>query len=277
MYTGRALAQHVGRPSTDDERPRSQVERSTLPDAFANEEASGSVKDATMRTCLHELDAIATGLSMDGRTAGADPSGASSAAATGMPPPVLPTAPGSLGKAFEQETPPDETVLDGDVRILKVKQPWAHMLVKGIKDVENRGWRLTSAAKSAAWVIVASSQSKPSPSAMRDLTKRLKRAGNTLALRYDTDPAEYVYGHMLGMIRIEGCYSDDERTCSSVWYNPPNIAWVVSDAWEFSESVELAERDQGPHGFQTQVALRQRSEYYDRLVEQVRQLDERSL
>ena len=112
---------------------------------------------------------------------------------------------------------------------------------------------------------------------MRDLTKRLTRAGNTLALRYDTDPAEYVYGHMLGMIRIEGCYSDDERTCSSVWYNPPNIAWVVSDAWEFSESVELAERDQGPHGFQTQVALRQRSEYYDRLVEQVRQLDERSL
>ena len=65
---------------------------------------------------------------------------------------ALPTAPSLVYTAA--------TILDGDVRLLKVKQPWAQLLVEGRKDCENRTWRLTPSTGFPAWVLIVASKQK---------------------------------------------------------------------------------------------------------------------
>lgn len=167
--------------------------------------------------------------------------------------------------------PPDASVLDRDVRIVKVKQPWAQMLVNEIKDVENRTWRLTPSTGFPAWVLVASSKSRPTRAMMADLRDRLRRhrpGGHTLALTHDTDPEKYVYGSILGLIKVEDCYREGPPQ-PSVWYNQGDVAWYVTEAWEFEKPVPLDRDD----GMQTQVALANRPQYRARIVEEMGKLE----
>ena len=59
--------------------------------------------------------------------------------------------------------------------------------------------------------------------------------------------SDFVYGAIIGIVRLKGCYS----SWPSVWYNPPDIAWVVDQAWEFEEAIPMHPQD----GMQTQGSL----------------------
>lgn len=166
----------------------------------------------------------------------------------------------------EWHEPPAVEVLDADVRLLKVKQPWADVLVKGIKDVENRTWELKPKTGYPAWVLVVSSKSRPSGAMMADLRTRLTRVGHTLALALGTNEDEYVYGHILGMIKIETCTTNPP---ASVWHNASDVGWVVSDAWEFCNSIPLDEND----GMQTQAALAVRPQYRAHIAKEIEKLE----
>lgn len=163
--------------------------------------------------------------------------------------------------------PPPVSVLDADVRLLKVKQPWAEMLVKGIKDVENRTWALTPTTGFPAWVLVVSSLERPTGATMADLRSRLTRVGHGLALANGTNPDDYDYGCILGMIKIDHCTSTPTPPLS-VWYNPPDVAWVVSDAWEFENPIRMDPDD----GMQTQARLVIRPQYRARIEEEMAKL-----
>ena len=180
-------------------------------------------------------------------------------------PPALDTRAAVSNTAVWHE-PPSIDVLDGDVRIVKVKQPWANELVRGRKDVENRTWCL--GVPYPAWILVASSAARPTSAMMADRDSRLAAQGVPEYFRaMDADPGEYTYGAIIGMIRLKGCY--DVPPTPSVWYNPPDKAWVVDDAWEFDEPIPLDPDD----GMQTQAALAIRPQYRAAVEEQMGRLE----
>ena len=162
--------------------------------------------------------------------------------------------------------PPDASVLDADVRMLKVKQPWAEYLVKGIKNIENRLKPLIPSTGFPAWVLVVSSLEKPGAALMEDLRRRLTHIKHGLALANGMDPKEYEYGHILGMIKIETCTRNPPP---SVWYNSPDVAWVVSDAWEFETPIPM-DPDDGMQSAPTRLEIR--PQYRTRILEEMAKL-----
>jgi len=168
--------------------------------------------------------------------------------------------------------PPSPNVLtDSDVRLVKVKQPWAEALVTGQKNVENRRWFLNPTTGFPAWVLVVASKSSPTEAYMKDYAARLTSQAGPGA----TGPGplmktkkEFLRGKIVGMIRVAGCYPQEKMPIQSVWYNPPDIGWVVDEAWSFADPIDLDPNDK----FQTQVSLRQRQQYTPRLIEEISKL-----
>ena len=72
---------------------------------------------------------------------------------------------GGSGETSEETSEATQPRVDtaGDVRMFKVKQPWADLLVKGIKRIENRSYPIVSPEKAdqyPIWLIIVSSKSK---------------------------------------------------------------------------------------------------------------------
>lgn len=184
--------------------------------------------------------------------------------------PVNPVNPLNSLNSLNSLTP--QILQTTDVRMLKVKQPWAEALVTGQKNVENRTWKLRPSTGFPAWVLVVSSKSVPTAETMKDYVSRLTLQGGPGAT--GPGPAilaknDFVRGKIVGMVRIVGCYPQDQMPIRSVWYNPPDIGWVVDEALAFEEPIDLDPSDK----FQTQVALRERPQYIPRLLEEVNKLE----
>lgn len=139
-------------------------------------------------------------------------------------------------------------VVGPETKIVKVKQPWADALVTGKKDVENRTWPITSdcGPDSPTWFLVASSKPKPTKRLMQDYERRLELQYPHGRPHVDV-PSDFAYGAIIGLVRLKGCYP----SWPSVWYNPPDLAWVVDEAWEFEEPIQMHLQD----GMQTQGSL----------------------
>ena len=137
------------------------------------------------------------------------------------------------------------------IKIVKVKQPWALHLVRGIKDCENRTWRTTG------WVAIASSKARPTKKLWSALAERTRHV-----LNYQAIPrSEYEYQHILGMIKVQ-CCEPDRLPWPTVWHNKPDYAWMVQEAWEFEKPIPLAKDDK----FQTCVRLTKRPAYKEQIA-----------
>ena len=169
--------------------------------------------------------------------------------------------------------PPPVAVLNGDVRLVKVKQPWATHLVMGLKDCENRTWCLNPQTGFPAWVIVVSSKCKPKKADLNECSRRLLLDGHDLFAKKVTE-SDYDIRVMVGMIQIQGCYAPDSLPWATVWHNPPDFAWMVSDAWEFDNPIPLDKKDK----FQTQISLSTCEEkgygYKDKIEQEIALLEE---
>jgi hypothetical protein len=157
--------------------------------------------------------------------------------------------------------------IDGeDVRILKVKEPWASALVLGIKDVENRSWKL-KVQKFPAWVIIASSKSKPTGKLLSEYKLRLEASRfSNKDVKCDRNDDEF--GNMIGIVKIKECRAPTDDPVQSVWYTPPNYAWVVERAWSFENPIPLEDDDK----MQTQARLAIRPQYQSKVREEIRNL-----
>ena len=161
-------------------------------------------------------------------------------------------------------------VVGPDTKIVKVRQPWADGLVTGKKDVENRTWYITRncGPNSPTWFLVASSKTVPSNAVMQEYEERLE-------LQYPHGrphgefKSDFAYGAIIGIVRLKGCYP----SWKSVWYNAPDIAWVVDQAWEFKEAIPMNSQDY----MQTQASLgsgdRAKFGYLALVQEQIAKLD----
>jgi len=156
-----------------------------------------------------------------------------------------------------------------NTKIIKVKQPWADALVTGKKDVENRTWPITAdcGEDSPMWFLVASSKAKPTAALMRDYEQLLDRQ-YPYGRPFVDVPSDFAYGAIIGLVRLRGCY----KSWNSIWYNTPDIAWVVDAAYEFQEPIPMDPQDR----MQTQGSLgsgeRARFGYVDLVRAQVAKL-----
>lgn len=104
--------------------------------------------------------------------------------------------------------------MSGGVPALSVQQPWASLLVSGVKDVENRTWR----TKYRGWLFVHAS-ARPD--------------------RYAADVADEHHltgaplGVVLGAVRLVDCV----RYHESDWALPDQWNWVVDGAKALPEPV----------------------------------------
>jgi len=190
---------------------------------------------------------------------------AGAAAAAGAPAPLPPPPPSQRPTGFRNPPPP--SVLDADVRILKVKQPWAGALVAGKKDVENRSWALTPSTGFSAWVIVASSKWKPTRADLDEYQARLRRQYPYGYPQVGMD--DFELGSIVGIVKVKGCYPSGALPWPSVWHNSGDVAWVLEDAWEFQQPVVLAADDL----MQTQAGLATRPQYRARIEEEIAKLE----
>jgi hypothetical protein len=170
-------------------------------------------------------------------------------------------------------TPPSPDFLTNtDVRLFHVKQPWAEGLVTGQKKVENRSFPLNPETGFPAWVLVVASKSTPTARDMSDYLARLSLQGGPGATGPGpavTEKNDFILDKIVGMVRVIGCYPRDQMPIQSVWYNPPDIGWVVDEAWPFERPIDI---DSDDH-FQTQVKLRNRQQYLPRLYEEIAKLE----
>lgn len=105
--------------------------------------------------------------------------------------------------------------LDEDTRILNVREPWAHALIHGDKDLENRPNHLNLALP--AWVLILSSKSKPTKKEL----EKLRSFGNE-------PPSGFASQEIIGAIKVV----DSVTSHSSKWFSGP-VAWVVGEKFAF--------------------------------------------
>ena len=98
------------------------------------------------------------------------------------------------------------TILGGDVRLLKVRQPWAQLLVEGQKDCENRTWQLTPRSGFPAWVLIVASKGISTRREYADAQSRLDATGQ---VNYRDALMSPTVGCILGAVKIDGCYAAD--------------------------------------------------------------------
>jgi hypothetical protein len=143
------------------------------------------------------------------------------------------------------------------VKVIKVKQPWALHLVRGIKDCENRSWKLSG------WVAIASSKSQPS----KKLLDQLHACTSQVPGYQEVPPSEYKYQYILGLLKVR-CFEPDKLPQPTIWHIPPNNAWMVEEAWEFKEPIPLRTDDK----FQTSVRLGKRPLYKAEILKRLAQI-----
>src|SRR5258707_15416018 len=97
------------------------------------------------------------------------------------------------------------------MKILSVRQPWAALIVSGIKDVENRTWP----TRYRGLVLVHASL-KADDTTSEDVERRF-------CVRL---PAELPLGGIVGMTEIVDCV----RPHASRWYSPGHYGFVLTNS-----------------------------------------------
>lgn len=170
-------------------------------------------------------------------------------------------------------------ILSTDVRLIKVKQPWADALVSGQKNVENRRWPLTPKSF-PVWLFIVSSKSLPTAGDLEDYNRRLDAIDPRGRLRVDVPPNEYALQKIVGVVKLLGCYAPTDvmmppAARDSVWYNRgDDHAWLISPrhVYEFDDPISLNKED----AFQTQSSLQKsiyREEYIAAVASELKKLD----
>jgi hypothetical protein len=136
-----------------------------------------------------------------------------------------------------------------DLRILTVRQPWADLVMAGVKDVENRSWRVPP----SAWPLDDQTGLRlrgPLTLGIHAAAKIDRDADPETWAVYPVDwnkgrelPEMYALGALLGTVSVTGCHHADEchgewpvghgpmvkdRWCSR-WAEPYRFHWMLSD------------------------------------------------
>ena len=113
------------------------------------------------------------------------------------------------------------------VKVLTVKQPWASLIVHGIKDIENRSWRTNFRGRV---LIHSSAKGDIAKFGCLQPNQRLKVLNTPMSrIGFNDLP----FGSIIGSVEIVDCV----QNYASVWADKGVYNWVLSNAVLFSEPI----------------------------------------
>ena len=136
-------------------------------------------------------------------------------------------------------------VVDDTTRVMNVKEPWAHALIFGDKDIENRPNQLKIPLP--AWVLILSSKSIPTK---KDLEK--------FHLLGASEPDKFAAQEIIGAV----LFVDSVTNHPSKWYSGP-YAWVVGARVAFPNPIKNVK------GSQSQLRYLSKMREKDRIYDEI--------
>lgn len=103
------------------------------------------------------------------------------------------------------------------MKTLSVKQPWAYLLCAGIKDVENRTWKLPEKYK-GKWVLIHASANMSCPD---------KYSDDVFTLFAPLLFAEYERSAIIGAVKFSECIINS----NSIWAEKTAMKWVRQNGY----------------------------------------------
>ena len=117
---------------------------------------------------------------------------------------------------------------DSGVKALTVKQPWASLIIRGGKDIENRDWRTNYTG-----IVAIHSSAKMSREDMEDACDLMRQfVPHFSANRFQQDRYGFPTGAILGTVDIVGCVSQSD----SPWF-VGDYGFVLRNAVAFPEPI----------------------------------------
>ena len=98
------------------------------------------------------------------------------------------------------------------MKVIVIRQPWAWLIVNGIKDIENRSWT----TRYRGTLLIQASASLPRKHNLEEIRLFAKRRGVEL-------PEDFETGGIVGMVRLEDCVTRSR----SKWFEGP-VGWVLT-------------------------------------------------
>lgn len=113
------------------------------------------------------------------------------------------------------------------MKAITIKQPWASLIVHGIKDIENRSWRTNFRGRV---LIHSSAKGDIAKFGCLQLNQRLK-IFNTPMSRIGFN--DLPFGSIIGSVEIVDCVQNHP----SIWANKGVYNWVLANPILFSEPI----------------------------------------
>ena len=110
------------------------------------------------------------------------------------------------------------------MKVLTVKQPWASLIVQGLKNIENRTWRTKFRGK-----ILIHAAAKPVKEGWNALTKKQR-----LLLPCEPLIENLPYGSIIGSVEIIDCVQNHP----SEWAEKGVWNWVLANPILFEKPIE---------------------------------------
>lgn len=121
----------------------------------------------------------------------------------------------------------------GNSKTLSVKQPWASLIMSGLKDVENRSW---VASDLPARILIHAS-STPDNRAIEYLNNGLDEVAfetnNAIIMGNVPEFSDMPQSAILGYVTVSRC----ENNASSKWAFPNQYHWVIEDVYKFEQPI----------------------------------------
>lgn len=114
------------------------------------------------------------------------------------------------------------------VKVLTVKQPWASLIVHGIKDIENRSWRTNFRGR----VLIHASDSYGRKFSVDLTDAQTKAAFATIAK--ETMFGNMPFGSIIGSVEIVDCVQNHP----SIWADNGVYHWVLANPILFEKPIE---------------------------------------
>ncbi|WP_308745218.1 ASCH domain-containing protein [uncultured Bacteroides sp.] len=114
------------------------------------------------------------------------------------------------------------------VKVLTVKQPWASLIVHGIKDIENRSWRTNFRGR----ILIHASGSHGRKFSVDLTDAQTKAAFATIAK--ETMFGNMPFGSIIGSVEIVDCVQNHP----SIWADNGVYHWVLANPILFEKPIE---------------------------------------